>query len=316
MGEYRSSCHQDVPRHDCKYYVLYTPIAGPYWWNTKEIADREKKEADLRASNSFIPVAVPPRPLSVYRYGSAARLKGIVTDLPAFELIGVLKGQKVSVQLTKFATEDAWYRQVILHMAEKNAFFINPYAHFSPISNLPLASKTTVIFARVSGLIMEDTFSGDPGTFVEDVHSDEDGPDGWEEVSGEDDDEEASSEDMFEDAPPRPADTASVVPFAAPPATIKIPFGPPPATTGSVTQHPLSTVVHSAVAASPAIKSVAQQQQPQPSSVVKTSKKKKSSHKKRVVEQEEEEEGEDYASSEDADSKVVDLNGLSSNSWS
>jgi len=224
LGDYRTKCSQDIPRHNPKYYVLYTPVYGPYWWQTAESAKLEQKETSLGGSNSFIPVSPPPRPLQVYRFGSSARLKAIVTDLPAFGLVGMDRGKAKPVSLHRMLTEESWYRTILMSMAEKNSFFMNPYAHFSSLSNLPIASKTSVIFSRVNIVANEDHLSGDVDAFEQE--SDYDSDDGeWQgvdevpsteapvfvpdqEEQGDDSDSHDSDEDVLDDAPvttaPRP----------------------------------------------------------------------------------------------------------------
>lgn len=188
LGDYRVKCSQDLPGHKPKYYVLYTPVYGPYWWQTAKSAEQEKSDMSLGSSNSFIPVLPPPRPVQVYRYGSSARLKAIVTDLPALSLVGMKNRSFVAMKLEKMVTEEMWYKQVLMSMADKNGFFINPYSHFSPISNLPIASKTSVIFSRVSLVAQDEYMTGDLSQFEVDDQSDSDG-EGWVRASdGEDDD--------------------------------------------------------------------------------------------------------------------------------
>lgn len=174
MGDYRVKCNQDLPSHGPKYFVLHTPVYGPYWWQTEKSAEMEKAELSLGSSNSFIPVSPPPKPLTVYRYGSSARLKAIVTDLPALDLIGIKDRMFTTIVLQKMVNEETWYKQILTSMADKNSYFVNPYAHFNPISNLPVASKTSVIFSRVTLVANEDYLSGDVTHFQVEAEDDSD----------------------------------------------------------------------------------------------------------------------------------------------
>jgi hypothetical protein len=204
LGDYREKSNQEVPRQGQsvetpQLYVMYIPIFGPYWWNTEEKSKAEALENSLRQSNSFIPVPVPPLPISVYSYGSSARFRGIVTNLPNFALVGADAKGLVTIDLKKFESEASWYKRVVASMGEKNSYWINPYPHYSPITNLVLSSRATVVYARTTPVGPEDTYAGDVVDINDDYQPSDDDEEGWEGVSaqstGEDIDEEGDDGD-------------------------------------------------------------------------------------------------------------------------
>jgi hypothetical protein len=200
IGDYRMKSDQEVPRHECLGYVMYIPVFGPYWWHTAEKAKIEKAESSLRESNSFIPVPVPKKPVRVLAYGSGARLRGIVTNLTSFSLIGQSKRAYVPITLKCYESESAWYKYAVESMGSKNCFWVNPYSHYSPITNLVVSSKATVIYARTTPVMAEDAYTGDVSVAVEGSEDSDDG-EGWEQV-GEGSGELVDFKDHFPDAPP------------------------------------------------------------------------------------------------------------------
>jgi len=126
----------------------------------------------------FGPVPFEREDVAVYRYGREANFCAIVTTLDDFSMFGIgwtdeeEPRPRIEFAMAELCDSEAYYnRRIVFENNFRNAAFLTPSAHYSPISNLPVIKH--------KGIILEDT-----DQFLEmEAYGDE--GEGW------DDDEEA-----------------------------------------------------------------------------------------------------------------------------
>lgn len=137
-------------------YVVYTIIYGAAPFQSDPAVQRAMVSRTLK-------IGMWKKPVRVYSWGTAAKFHGVLTTLPAYQLIGwgmekvgdsyVLPEREssnkfVSIRPAQVITQEEWYRKVAVDARMQPFAFLNPISRYSPISNLPFMSKAGLTFSQ------------------------------------------------------------------------------------------------------------------------------------------------------------------------
>jgi hypothetical protein len=162
--EYDRSSMEILPRSvQQRQFIAYCPIYGaiPFWH------DPDVQTANANSTVTLVPIH---NTVFVYKFGNSSGFRGILSTLPNLCLYGfgsekVGKGYDLSktgicpVPLVCVPKQKDWYLGVCQDINIQAISFLCPISRYSPISNLPFASRGGVMMANQG-------IDGDEGVLV------------------------------------------------------------------------------------------------------------------------------------------------------
>jgi len=139
---------------------------------------------------AFGPEVFDKEKIWVYRYGREGNFAAIISTTDEFSLFGLKRDDDDKLVVAfepalKVENEKDYYGRIVFENNFKNASFLSPTAHFSPISNVPVIKTKGMILEETDAFTAEELY-GDEGEGWQD--DDDDDNEGGGSSSGSDSD--------------------------------------------------------------------------------------------------------------------------------